>query len=1228
MTKRPIIVTCLLVALAAGSCGVWFALRGRSAARTLARANVALRAKQSEQALRLADEYVQRAPADWRGHLIRGLACTALGEYSRAREALQKAIELNPLEITASMALARTHSLPALHALDNNRPKPSVSDLRGCIKELQKANEILRASRPNEPVRALGVRQMIASNTTYLARACHKLAQGLSEELSMAEAGHATERLDEIRRQCRAAAKKENSLSDQAVESLHRVITEAAEIARELNDKSQRKLLDEHVDIAARDLTKFCIDFHNPHHWQKVRKAVAALEDVSPVAVAVMTVHDVGHGRFHNSRQRRQGLLEAIRRLEGLLETAKGRPRAQKEILLCRATLALALDDHHTVARDCGEVLKDAPSHPTARLLLAKSMMARGLFAEAEKALFVLKAEMPRSPEVWFAYGRAAGAAGKGQLARQAMQAVIECDAQHAGAHRYLIECHLREGYLEEAYAQARQYHLNCGEDPNALRLLASAAKASGRGAVAEKAVELAVSEFASRGEMLMAAADAYALLGDSARSKEVARKVARFTPTDTASRLAVARAMVMTGQAARAGPILARELADDPRLAATHFEMGSLYAATGRIMQAIDEYQAAVHAEPHNRDYRLALAEALLKAGSLRRCGETLDALPADDPKARIIRVRLKLLAGEHLSPADAVRQAGGGQEASLTLAQAFLKAGRAADCLKLCNSRLERPGADAGWQILAGKASLAMGRGDECYDHWKAALAAAPERMDIYLHLARLLGHRRPCEELYKHLAELPGARADLAALAAAALLSEKGRYAGAIKLCRRALERKDTPPAARNPGRLMLARNLAAAGQIESALAELDGLTDDPTSADQALLLKARLLGQTSRRAEALETLANLRRRAKNRGGRGLIERVIEEYMALGEVEAALACCDDILAMPGGVRTGNPIKARIHLAAGRPEPAAACYRKLIEIHPGHLAARLALVGVLNAQCKHVEALQALAEMEALGPAARTKAMLARTRLLTGWGLRDQAVECLAALQESEHAENAAVRLAAGRLLADLGETQKARQVLRQIPRPAAHHLDAQITLARIAASSSETLRVLNKLAGAYPGNEKILEHILRRLLRDDNAAGAVAVFREFVETHGRQLCLPEQAAFLAVQALLEKGNEEEAWQLARRLATQSPKPGWRRLAMLLAPEPAAGDGRETEPKKPLDLLIAIANAARFGDVESVRVHTHRFDTLPAKADACPPTLRILATLLADSVNDPNAV
>jgi tetratricopeptide (TPR) repeat protein len=88
------------------------------------------------------------------------------------------------------------------------------------------------------------------------------------------------------------------------------------------------------------------------------------------------------------------------------------------------------------------------------------------------------------------------------------------------------------------------------------------------------------------------------------------------------------------------------------------------------------------------------------------------------------------------------------------------------------------------------------------------------------------------------------------------------------------------------------------------------------------------------------------------------------------------------------------------------------------------------------------------------------------------------------------------------------------------------------------------------------------------------------------------------------------------------------QSPKPGWRRLAMLLAPGPAAGDGRETEPKKPLDLLIAIANAARFGDVESLRVHTHRFDSLPAKADACPPTLRILATLLADSVNDPNAV
>jgi len=1227
--KRIVLATCILAVLALAVVAAWILVRHNEAARTLARARVALRAEQAEKALKLADEYVRRAPDDWRGHMVRGLAFTQLGNYEQARQALQKAVELSPGEISARIALARTHVLPALRALDSTGSPPQVSELQTGIEDLQKANNVLQAAKAISPAGDLALRQVAASNTMYMARISHKIADGLADDLRMAQAGHATERLEEIRRHCAAAGERARSLERQAVERLCQVLSDARKLLGSMSEQSEKGLVAKHTDTAARDLVQLCADFNYAEHRRAVGEALAGLEEISPVAVALATAHDVRFGRFPSAREHRSALARAVQCLDRLEEIARNRPEQRREVLLSRASLALVQKDCDTAERTCREVLKDTPSQPTARLLLAEAMMARGQFTEAEKALFVLKTEMPRWPDAAFAYGQAAAATGKRELANSAMQTVTELNPRHAAARRFLIDSYLREGYLEQAYAHACEYHLNCGQDPLALGLLVATAIATNRPATADKAVEQAVGELPGRPQMLVAAAEAYALLGDEARSVEAARKAAQLKPDDTPSRLAAARALVMIGRTAEAEAILTRELAESGDSATAHFEMGRLYAATERPMEAVDQYQAALDAEPENLNYRLALAEALLRAGSLRRCGEVLKALPAGYPNARPLRLQLKLLEGTGLSAAEMIAQTGGQKPALLPLARGLLDRQEPARCLEVCLKQLEAAGADADWRVLAGEACLAMGRTSESLEHWKAALAAAPDRLDIYLRLARLLARNRPADHICKDLAAMPGARRELADLAVCMLLSDRGDRADAVKLCRGIIDHKDASPWARNSARLLLAQLLGATGDTQGALAELDAVAQDKPWEDEALMAKASLLLATRQQKKAVEILSRLRTKARESGNVELIERVIDLLQDAGEAGLALACCDDMLQLPTGARTAEFVKAEIHRSTGRGDLAAACYRKAIDAYPGDLAARRELVEVLDAQCKPTEAWEALREMESLGPAGRAQAMLARASLLSRWGLHDETIECLSAMADLGYEDNCSVQFAMGRALADIGETEKAREHLRRIPRHAPEYLDGRIGLAGLAASPDEALGIFGELEAAYPGNAKVLEQVLWVLLRNRRAAQAAEKFRAFVKTNCHERSVPEAAAFLAIQAMLEAGDANGAWELAARLASQTGKGMWRRMAGLLAPGPKAAEIASADTPEGASLLIGIVNASRFGDAEKLRTMAAKFEAAcVGRPDASEPAYRILVALIADGSHDPQKI
>ena len=1220
--RRISLVAWILVVLGLLVGGIWTYVRCSHRSRTLARARVALQAGQPDKALQLAARHAESYPTDWQGYFVQGLARMRLGEFARARQALQRAVDLQPREVSAVIALAETYVLPATRELRSEDSSGRLAALRAGIEQLRKANAVLAAGPVNDAVAGLPLRGMIGSNTAQMARAHRRIAGKLGDDARTAQAAEAVERAREIREQADAEWERAGPLAEQAVGILCEVLTDAKTHLPGVTEKAPLALLLKLVDAAARDAVQIYVDTQDAEHRRRVAEAVAGLEDISPVAVMRMTMHEIRTGSFPNGLARRTALEQAGRQVEALLGKARQRPGDHRELLLARAQVGLALKDYETAERICKEVLADVPTQPMARLVLAESLLARGEFQQAEKALFVLRADVPRSPEIAFAHARAAAASGKRELAREAMQTAAQLDPKHADARRWLIEEYLAEGYLDQAYTEAKEYHRHCADDPVALRLLVEAAHRTGRSGQAEQVLQEALRRDPARPELLVAAAEAYAELRDTAQSIEIARRAAQMTPATTEGRLAVARALALTGQFARAESILARELDANPDSAAVPFEMARLYAATGRNLEAIEKYRAAVDKEPLSSAYRLALAEALLKEGNLQQSWDALSDLPANHPRAGLLRLQIRLLQGQPISPPEMLHHAHPGSQAGISLGLTFLRNGQPSQCLDTCLAELESSPRDVDLRMLAGQAALMMGRSEEARRHWAAALEAEPGRFDIYLRLAEALARREPVERVARHLAALPAARKELVQLAVGWLWVQSSQGARAAEVFRQVAEQENIPRGMRQRARFLLARGLARSHRIGESLVELDALAREDSCRREALAAKANVLVNARRDKDAGQILAELLTDAKRRADTEQMAEVVRLYQGLGLVAQALAACDEILAVGGGDHRGNLLKAGVLRAAGQLDLAAVCYRKAIEALPANLAAYRGLIDVLDAQGKPLEALEALRPMAGLGPPGRAAGLLTRARLLTGWGLHDQAADCLTALGELGCATDPQIQLALGRSFAELGQMQEARGCLERIALYAPQYVAARLDLARIARSPAEALAVLDKLAKTHPDRDDVLEPMMARRIQDGQTAGALERFRSYVRESCRARKWPEGAAFLAVQVMVESSDHDGACELAGELARQTGRRRWRRLAALLAPAASpAADPIAAAETEAMDALLGIVNASRGQDTKAARAWLARLERIRTDAPkTVPPAYRVLAALAAD--------
>jgi tetratricopeptide (TPR) repeat protein len=137
--------------------------------------------------------------------------------------------------------------------------------------------------------------------------------------------------------------------------------------------------------------------------------------------------------------------------------------------------------------------------------------------------------------------------------------------------------------------------------------------------------------------------------------------------------------------------------------------------------VQALGQF---LQADPGDRWSRLGLVESLRQLGRLDEAEDLLSALPASDPEAQVIRVRLALDRGDNAA------------------AEALLTKGEE-------QGPADHPGLD----LLRGRMALLRHDGPAAVRNLRAAYAGAPDDRDVQFHLGqalRFVGEREAAEPL----------------------------------------------------------------------------------------------------------------------------------------------------------------------------------------------------------------------------------------------------------------------------------------------------------------------------------------------------------------------------------------------------------------------------------------------------------------------------------------------
>lgn len=416
---------------------------------------------------------------------------------------------------------------------------------------------------------------------------------------------------------------------------------------------------------------------------------------------------------------------------------------------------------------------------------------------------------------------------------------------------------------------------------------------------------------------------------GEDAAAGAQLRRMVDVFPADTALREAVLAWHAERGQVAEAEAFLRAQMddaaADDgwPRLSLVRLIRSDRGAEAA--MAEIDRMQAE---GMESLEMGRLRAELTLAEGDLDGAIAQLTAL----------------LAGAPDGPADGAAR----NDLEVRLAQLLLARGdtagaraRVAAVLAADAGHVEALKLEAGWLIAddrAGDALLALRR----------ALARAPRDADIMLLMADAHlrdGSRDLAGERLALAVEVSGSGAR-ESLRYAQHLAEQGRLGPAEAVLEAAQRAR--------PGDLRLWVALGELwlqrGDLDRAAGAVAALrqTDDPGARRAAETLQAALFARQDRAEETVALMEGLL--GDDTLDLSAVGVILQTRLATGDIDAAAAWLDDLMARRGAPASLRFLRAGLHLLADEPEPAEALYRALLAERPEAEAPAVALYRLLQ--------------------------------------------------------------------------------------------------------------------------------------------------------------------------------------------------------------------------------------------------------------------------------------
>jgi len=1184
------------VTRALGGPVLWI-LSGDPRTTLLQKAEFAFQAEQFPRAQRLCERYIAQDPEDWRGHFLLGQILRSQGHFARARGALARARERNPGDLTIVLAIADTHSHSAQRILDEPGAWEDLAMLRRALWESLQANEILAEIGAEGDRASLDIRQYMGRNLVNVGQLYRAQAERLKKD-SESRAGIADQEAD-----AKAKAQLSKKAMDKADQALERAIEILLKVVQEDPTRGEIGL----------ELLKLCKSRGDDQSYAQAKKAMMALDSPAPAPAMQFLIDEMESLSKADMAVFRRKLVETDKTLRHLIDQNPD----YIPLKVTRAAVALRLGQLDVAERLCEAVLRKHPRDMGARLVRAQVHGKRGLLGRAEQELFLLADEYKDDARVQYRHALAALAVGKTGIARRAMQAVTELDAEHGPARLYMAGINLEWGLPEGALKDAERAHQLMPRDPMALSVFIRACHLTRDAGRARKALEKVRDGQYRRPDMLQAVAEGFDLLGDKENATILARRAAGATPTNARERYAVARALEYVGRGPEAEKFMGDELAKNPHDARLRFALGRLYARGARLLEAIEQYRAASRLSPGEDSYRLALARALLEADNPAECQAVLRKIDPENPQAKVLDLQVRLIQGRPIDPKEMFQELRSGRQFGLRQAVVYFATGQPDECIRVCREQLRTEPDSVDLRLLLGQAHLSLGQHGLCIGQWLRALEASPDRLGTYLALARVLRSQAPTEKVIARLAKVPRARSHLLALTESRLLAGEKKYAQAAAVL--APLSKDTriPEHVRGRARLLRVQYLARLGKAAEAMRELEPLSKDKNWRKFALLASVDLLIGAKMLNRADELLTELRADAQARQDGAMLRSVAARYILIHRIakprattqpttgqaaspwlaKAEAVCRQHEAMLPNDSRS-HLLWAGVWAAVGRPEKNIEAYRKAIACQPGQIRTYQALVSALDRLQHSPEALEVLKDLEAVGQTARSAALVERGLLLRRWGLWSQAgAEFQKLVEVGSHSESPRLRLYMATALASVGKKALGKSELRKIPSHARQYPRAQLLLA-LWEDDEEKVKKLEALAKDKPGRIDVLLERMKVLLKLDRPKDAAKVFGDFVRVFKRW---PRAAGLLALRAKLDAGDRRAAANFCEKMSATPAGQPWRRLAVLLMIDDRPDRARkllgEMARVGMIESLLGLCLALEAKDAESAKKWADRF-------------------------------